>query len=190
MRGSVMKRGKSWTYVLYVGRDAAGKKRQKWVGGFPTRREAEAALSQALDRVRTGMWSDPGRITVAAYFGTWLDGIRPSLRPSTVASYEQVLNGWVLPRVGPLRLSELTAPRLRALYGELLTSGRRNGKGALSATSVQYTHRLISHALKDAEALGDERLQQLRDRGAKMDIDQAVAYGLSHLDEFLANRDD
>ncbi len=40
------------------------------------------------------------------------------------------------------------------------------------------------------DAVGDERFQQLRDRGAHMDIDQAVAYALSHLDAYLTNRDD
>ena len=107
-------------------RDAAGKKRQQWVGGFRTRRDAEEALAHVVERVRTGMWSDPGRITVEEYLRTWLDGIRPSLRPSTASSYEQTLRGWVIPRVGSMRLSELTAPRLRALYAELLQSGRRS----------------------------------------------------------------
>jgi integrase len=150
MRGAIVKRGKSWSYVLYLGRDQNGKKRQKWVGGFRTKRDAEDALTQSLDRVRTGTWADPGRITVAEYLEQWLEGIRPSLRPKTAASYEDALRGWVLPRVGSLRLAGLTAPRLRALYGELLESGRRNGSGGLSPRSVQYAHRIVSHALKDA----------------------------------------
>jgi integrase len=150
MRGAIVKRGKSWSYVLYLGRDQDGKKRQKWVGGFRTRRDAEEALTQSLDRVRTGTWADPGRITVAEYLEQWLDGIRPSLRPKTTASYEDALRGWVIPRVGSVRLVGLTAPRLRALYGELLESGRRNGSGGLSPRSVQYAHRIVSHALKDA----------------------------------------
>jgi integrase len=150
MRGSIVKRGKSWSYVLYLGRDQSGKKRQKWVGGFRTRRDAEDALTQSLDRVRTRTWADPGRITVAEYLDQWLDGIRPSLRPKTAASYEDALRGWVIPRVGSVRLVGLTAPRLRALYGELLESGRCNGSGGLSPRSVQYAHRILSHALKDA----------------------------------------
>jgi Arm DNA-binding domain len=59
MRGAIVKRGKSWSDVLYLGRDKDGKKRQKWVGGFRTRRDAEEALTQSLDRVRTGTWADP-----------------------------------------------------------------------------------------------------------------------------------
>ena len=35
VRGSVLKRGKTWSYVLSLGRDEKGRKRQKWVGGYP-----------------------------------------------------------------------------------------------------------------------------------------------------------
>lgn len=150
MRGAIVKRGRSWSYVLYLGRDQDRKKRQKWVGGFRTRRDAEEALTQALDRVRTGTWADPGRITVAKYLDEWLDGIRPTLRPKTAMSYEDVLRGLVIPRVGSLRLVDLTAPRIRVLHTQLIESGRRKGSGGLSPRSVQYAHRILSHALKDA----------------------------------------
>jgi hypothetical protein len=45
MRGSVIKRGKTWSYVVYLGRDDSGRKRQKWKGGFATTREAEDGLT-------------------------------------------------------------------------------------------------------------------------------------------------
>jgi hypothetical protein len=109
--------------VLYLGRGPDGKKQQKWVGGFATRREAETALTEALERVRTGMWADPGRQTVGEYLDGWLTAVRPSLRPSTVTSYDHTLRKWVIPRIGGLRLSALTPARLSTLYGELLKSG-------------------------------------------------------------------
>lgn len=154
MRGSVLKRGKTWSYVLYLGRDDEGRKRQKWVGGFRTRKDAEAALSEALERVRTGTWADPGRQTVGEYLEEWLTAVTPSLRASTAASYEQTLRGWVMPRVGRLKLASLTPARLSTLYGELLKSGRRDGTGGLSARSVAYAHRIVTHALKDAVSWG------------------------------------
>jgi integrase len=150
VRGSLLKRGETWSYVLYLGRGPDGKKQQKWVGGFRTRREAEAALTEALERVRTGTWADPGRQTVGEYIEDWLTAVRPSLRSSTATSYEHTLRKWVIPRIGHLRLGALTSAKLSALYGELLKSGRHNGKGGLSARSVAYTHRIVTHALKDA----------------------------------------
>lgn len=154
MRGSLLKRGETWSYVLYLGRGPDGKKQQKWVGGFRTRREAEAALTEALERVRTGTWADPGRQTVGEYLEDWLTAVRPSLRSSTATSYEHTLRKWVIPRIGHLRLGALSSAKLSALYGELLRSGRHDGKGGLSARSVAYTHRIVTHALKDAVSWG------------------------------------
>ena len=154
MRGSLLKRGETWSYVLYLGRGPDGKKQQKWVGGFRTRREAEAALTEALERVRTGTWADPGRQTVGEYLEDWLTAVRPSLRSSTSTSYEHTLRKWVIPRIGHLRLGALSSAKLSALYGELLRSGRHDGKGGLSPRSVAYTHRVVTHALKDAVSWG------------------------------------
>jgi integrase len=40
------------------------------------------------------------------------------------------------------------------LYTELLSSGSRRGTGGLSARTVGYVHRVLSHALKDAAVAG------------------------------------
>jgi integrase len=154
VRGSIVKRGKTYSYVLYLGRDDQGRKRQKWVGGFRTKREAEGALTEALERRRTGTWGDPGRQTVGEFLTAWLLATKPSLRDTTAASYEATLTGWVVPRIGSIRLATLDAARISALYGELLAGGRRNGKGGLSERSVRYCHAILSHALGDAVRWG------------------------------------
>ena len=55
--------------------------------------------------------------------------------------------------------------------------------GLIVETRRDTTRRLI-------DTLGDERLRTLRDHGAAMDTDTAVAYTLSRLDAFLTNTDD
>jgi integrase len=156
MRGSVLKRGPTWSYVMYLGRDdQTGKKQQKWVGGFRTKKLAENALTEALERLRTGTWTDPGRQTVGEYLQGWLTSVTPSLRPTTAASYRWVIETWVEPRIGKVRLGALTPARLSALYGDLLANGRTRGDGGgLAPRSVAYTHRILTHALKDAAAWG------------------------------------
>ena len=154
MRGSIIKRGKTYTYVLYLGRDAAGKKRQKWVGGFRTKKEAENGLTEALERRRTGTWGEPGRQTMDEYLTTWLDATSASLRPKTVYTYRSLLRNWVLPHIGHIRLAAITPADLASLYAKLLTSGRNINEGGLSPTSVRLAHTVISHALKDAVRWG------------------------------------
>jgi integrase len=155
MRGSIFKRGRTWTYVLSLGRESiSGKKRQRWVGGFKTKRDAELALTRALAAQEGGATVAATGLTVAQFLDEWLEAVRPSLKATTTKSYVETVHGYVTPRIGHLRLARLNPGHLRALYGELLTSGRRRGSGGLSTRTVVYTHRVVSHALSDAVRWG------------------------------------
>ena len=57
-------------------------------------------------------------------------------------------------------------------------------RGGLIVDTRRETSRFL------AEALGDEQLRALRDHGAAMDTDTAVAYTIAHLEAFLAKPDD
>ena len=149
-----MKRGSTWTYVLYLGRDASGKKQQKWVGGHRTKREAEDALTEALERIRTGMWIDPGTTTVGEFLAEWLGAMESNVLDTTYRAYEQMVRNWVVPRIGDVRLVELSPMHLRSLQTELLRSGRVDGQGGLSPRSVASCRRTLKQALKDAMRWG------------------------------------
>ena len=47
------------------------------------------------------------------------------------------------------RLQQLNAVHLNRLYGYLLASGRKDGRGGLSTRSVRYLHTIIRKALDD-----------------------------------------
>ncbi len=127
MRGSVMKRGSSWTYVISLGRDEHGKRKQKWVGGHRTRKEAEDAMVATLERIRTGNFVDPGATTLDDYLDEWLKAVEPTLRITTWRSYEQMLRLWVIPRVGRIKLADLTPMHVRRLQADLLKNGKVDG---------------------------------------------------------------
>jgi hypothetical protein len=87
MRGHVRRRGSSWSVVVDVGRDEDGKRIQKWHSGFARRREAEAALSEILERLRQGSYIEPAKLTVRGFLvDEWLPAVRASLRPLTYES--------------------------------------------------------------------------------------------------------
>jgi len=154
VRGHVQKRGTTWSYVIYLGRDPGGTKKYKWVGGHATKHEAEDQLVAALERLRTGMWTDPGTMTVGEFLEQWLESILPTVRPNTQRSYGEMIRLWVIPRIGAIKLAHLTGAHLRALQGELLSSGRIDGKGGLAGQSVLKCHRVLKHAFKDAVRWG------------------------------------
>jgi integrase len=55
MRGSVVKRGRTWSYVVDVGRDpVTGRRRQRWRGGYATKSDAERALAGEITGAGVG----------------------------------------------------------------------------------------------------------------------------------------
>lgn len=84
----------------------------------------------------------------------WLPSMRGRLKPSTWDSYRRNMQLHVLPALGSTPIDEITPRDLNRLYGTLLESGRRNGSGGLSATTVRYIHVIIGVALNDAVDLG------------------------------------
>lgn len=137
--------------VVDLGRDAAGKRRQKWHGAFRTRKEAEVARAKIVADLHAGTYSEPNRLTLSEWVtGQWLPTIKSRLKPSTFDSYRRNIELHVLPRIGGRRLHELTPPLLNAMYGDLLESGRLNGQGGLSAKTVRYIHTILHKALADA----------------------------------------
>ena len=151
MRGHVRKRGGLWAVVVDTPRDPlTGKRKQKWHSGFRTRRDAEKALAEVLTRLDQGMYVEPTKQTLSIFFEEWFGAIESTIRPSTFATYKTIVRKQLLSRLGTLPLQGLTAARLNALYAELLSSGRADGKGGLSPSSVRYLHAVIRKALSDA----------------------------------------
>lgn len=163
MRGHIHKRehkgknGKTvrWYVVVDVGRDEAGRRQQKWHGGFKTRREAEQALTELVRSVEQQTYVAPKRMTLTEFVRTeWLPTMRTQVKASTWDSYQRNLEHHVLPTLGGRVMQQITAGHLNALYRTLLAEGSRTREGGLSAKTVRYIHTTISKILGDAVDLG------------------------------------
>ncbi len=139
----------NWYVVVDAGRSPTGQRRQKWHGGFPTRKEAEAARARIVHEMNTGSYVEPTTTTFAQWVDTWLPTVQTQVKPSTFDSYRRNLELHVLPRIGHQTLASLTPVGLTGLYAELLRDGKRTG-GGLSAKTVRYVHTIVHKALEDA----------------------------------------
>jgi integrase len=150
-RGWMRKRGSVWSacFVVYEN----GKRKQRSRGGFRTKKEAQAFLTETLGQLQHGDLVEPTRLTVADYLTEhWLPLAKRSIRPSTWDSYNRTLRNHVIPRIGDVNLQNLTAAHLDRLYTELLNGGRKDSTvGGLSPKTVRYIHTTLHKALKDAE---------------------------------------
>ena len=147
MRGTVLKRGKSWTYVVDVGMDEAGKRQQKWKGGFRTRREAEEALTSALHKLDTGGDPFPDGLTLRTYAPRWLEHQRGRLRPHPYRRYAQILTHHLLPVIGDLQLDRIRPGHIQRVLDEVSAKG-------LAVRSVVETRAVMSSAMRQATAWG------------------------------------
>ena len=158
MRGHIHKRvrtnaaGKQttrWYVVVDTGVDQDGRRKQKWHGGFGTRREAEVERAKIVNDLHTGGYVAADRLTLSGWVReSWLPMTRTRVKPSTYDSYRSNMETHVLPALGGRPLQQLTAPMLNALYADLLARG--NGRGPLAPKTVRYVHTIIHKALADA----------------------------------------
>jgi integrase len=155
VRGSVTKRGSSWSFVVDRGIDpATGRRRQQRRSGFRTRREAEEAVRKTIAALVDGTFVERTDQTLDEYLNSWLESLVSGQRvkAKTAHTYEECLRR-VRPMIGPVRLQALRALDIERAYTTLLQSGRRDGTG-LHPRSVLHTHRVLHKALADAERLG------------------------------------
>jgi integrase len=155
MRGGTRKRGSTWTWHLGVVNPATGRRRQLSKGGFRTKREAQAALNEAMAALRAGTFVEPSRLTLGAFLTEqWLPTVRAAIRPTTWTTYRIYAEAHVLPPLGHVPLQALTAAHLNRLYADLAEHGRRDGRGGLKPKSVRHVHVLLHKALSDAVRWG------------------------------------
>jgi integrase len=156
MRGSIRRRGSTYTWYISVPDPVTGERRQRSKGGFRTKRECQEALSEALARQREGTFVRSSSRGLGAFLvDEWLLAVRPPrVRPSTWASYRMAVERHIVPALGGVLLQGLTPAHLTAFYRMLLDDGRRDGRGGLAPKSVRNIHGVLHAALRDAVRWG------------------------------------
>jgi integrase len=93
----------------------------------------------------------PSRVTLREFLlKEWLPAIKGTVRPTTHASYTMHCKDHIVPALGVLQLSRISAQAINTLYAKLLADGRVNGHGGLSPATVRRIHATLHRALKDA----------------------------------------
>jgi integrase len=126
-------------------------RKRKGAGGYRTCAEAKEALSEAIERSRHG-WRGPSRSTVTTFLrDEWLPGVEMEHAATTAALYRTIIETYVVPHIGGIRLDALAAGDLTNLYRELLKSEGRRGR-PLAPKLVRHVHTTLRKAFSDAVA--------------------------------------
>jgi predicted transcriptional regulator len=148
-----------WEYRFDLGPDPlTGKRRVATRRGFPTRKEAAAALRTAMSAAEKGRHVKASRQTIAEFLDEWLTAIQGRIRPTTWTNYRDYRDAYVNPVIGGTTLQDLTPVRINLLYSHLLTQGRvRKATGTspgLAPKTVRNVHVMLRRALRDAVKWG------------------------------------
>lgn len=146
MSGFMRKRGSSWELRLYTGRDAlTGKKQWTTRSVKGTKREAERALAAFVAEADRGVLATPG-VTVGELLERWFEHARADFSPKTVLETRGVIDRYLLPGLGAVRLAKLRTDDLDRFYRELRARGSKTGEPLAPAT-VRRTHGILRRAL-------------------------------------------
>lgn len=152
--GGVRRRGDGrWEATIELGfRD--GKRRRKFVTGR-TKAEALEALRSEQHRLANGLPPTDARRRVADFLSWWADTVLPdTVSAGSEATYRRLLDLYVVPAVGHLKLATLAPAHvtemMRAMAtGELSATGR-----PLSPQTQSAARKVLGRALRRAEQEG------------------------------------
>jgi integrase len=141
--GSVYQRADGlWTSAVHLGYEGGVRRRKVLYGR--TRREVQDKLLAVQGDVRAGLPIPMRNQSVSTFLKVWLDEVaRPSVRPRTFRSYEQILRLHVLPDLGKTDLARLSPQMVQRLLNTKTKAG-------LSARSVRMIRDVLRNALNRA----------------------------------------
>ncbi|MCG5215435.1 Arm DNA-binding domain-containing protein [Streptosporangium sp. KLBMP 9127] len=166
VRDGVVKRGKTWSYVIRVKDTETGESKPRWVGGFATEDDAKAACDEARVKARRGEYVDRNTITVGEYLDDWIEGHAMEIKPRTLSDYRSCIRLYVKPRLGSVRLQAVRPSMITKLYRDLLTTGGRTGKGLGSQDRDPLTRHSPQSLPRCRGDRSNPRLQPRRTRQA------------------------
>jgi integrase len=153
VKGHVRQRGKnSWAIIFDVGKDpVTGKRRQKWHTFRGTKREAQRELNSLLHGIQSGEYVEPNGVLTSEYLEQWLcNYAKPNVSGKSLERYAEIARCHLIPALGAYRLIDLRPLHIQSYYSRALESGRRDGRGGLSARTVLHHHRILREALQQA----------------------------------------
>jgi integrase len=154
-RGSLQKRGQdSWRIRIYLGIGPDGRQQYHSETVRGTKKQAQQRMTEVLREIDTGGYVAQSAMPLAELLERWLtEWVAPNRSSVTVESYRSAM-ARIVPELGAIPVQKLRPVDLQSYYAHMLRSGRADGSGGLSPTSVHSHHRCLHAALAVAVKWG------------------------------------
>lgn len=144
MKGSIRSKGKtSWQIQVYTTPGKDGKPRRYFETVRGKKGDAQRRLNELLVSMDKGVYTPPGKMTVAQLFDAWQNGyVKTNCGLRTIEGYRSICERHLIPEFGGLTLKQLTPQVIQRYYGKACQK--------LSKRTVHHQHRVLSECLKYA----------------------------------------
>ncbi len=148
MRGNIRQRGKnSWQIQIYTGKGPDGKYHRHLETVKGRKGDAQKRLTELLNSLNKGVYTPPGKVTVADLLNQWLQGyVKTNCSIRTLDAIQSIAEHHLIPVLGHIQLKQLQPSIIQSYYSQACEK--------LSARSVHYHHRILKQALKYAVRQG------------------------------------
>lgn len=151
MKGHIRERSPGkWAIVLDVPDPETGKRRRKWHSFHGTKRQAQVECARLVSELNGGVYIEPDKTTVSEFLKRWLVHVKPTVSNKTHERYTELCELNIKPLLGDVILNKLKTERIDNALSTALVSGRVDGKGGLSPTTVRHIRRVLVMALGQA----------------------------------------
>ena len=117
-----------------------------------TKREAERILREMIVAIDNQKYVPNSNINVKDFMREWMDTYNRSKSPTTLNGYRDIIEGYLIPEFGRVKLRDLTQYAIQKYYNRLYEMSPLSGK-PLSAKTVKNIHVVFNSALKRAVQL-------------------------------------
>ena len=143
--GSITQRGDKYRVCFDYGIDREGNRVRKY-RTFDTKRAATRAFNEHKVKMDKGTQIMPSEYTFAQWLDYWYkDIILPQIEETTAYGYRGMIENYLKPQLGEIRLQKLTARDIQQYYTWLMDEKK------LSPNTVIKHHNLLTNTLNAAE---------------------------------------
>lgn len=143
--GSITQRGDKYRVCFDYGVDREGRRVRKY-RTFDTKRDATRAFNEHKVKMDKGTQIMPSEYTFAQWLDYWYkDIILPQIEETTAYGYRGMIENYLKPQLGEIRLQKLTARDIQQYYTWLMDEKE------LSPNTVIKHHNLLTNTLNAAE---------------------------------------
>ena len=156
VKGSVRPRPNAENVLYYdltleLGKDpVTGKRKRLYYKEDTTdRQEAENRLMIRKAEYLQEEIVEPSKETVEQYLLRYLENVRRNLSPATTRDYKGVIERYLIPEFGNIKLQELTRAKVQQVYNDWKVKSNKS-ENPLKATTIKHINRVFKTALNSA----------------------------------------